>query len=129
MATVSLPRPDLAAHRNSLMLPMSEIVRVLAEVIGKKLTAYIAGVKDTRAIDRWIEGAQAYNEVEQRLRLAYHVVMTLTPSDSPAVIQAWLTGFNPELADRVPIRLLKEKDIEQFAPLILGAARAFAAGG
>ena len=129
MASLSLPRPDLAAHRESLMLPMPKLVRVLASIIGKKLTAFVAGVKDTRAIDRWIEGKKSYSEAEQRLRFTYHVVMTLTAHDSPAVVQAWLMGFNPELGDRVPIRLLKENDLDQVAPLVLSAARAFSAGG
>ena len=129
MATLSLPKPDLAAHRDSLMLPLSELVRVLASIIGKKLTAFVAGVKDTRAIDRWMEGKQSYNEAEQRLRFTYHVVMTLSAHDSPAVVQAWLMGVNPELGDHVPIRLLRENNLDQVASLVLGAARAFSAGG
>jgi len=108
---------------------MPELVHVLASIIGKKLTAFVAGVKDTRAIDRWIEGKKSYSEAEQRLRFTYQVVMALTAHDSPAVVQAWLMGINPELGDRVPIRLLKENDLDQVAPLVLSAARAFSAGG
>jgi hypothetical protein len=44
-------------------------------------------------------------------------------------IQAWLTGVNPEFGDRVPLRLLRENDIDAVAPAILSAARAFLAGG
>jgi hypothetical protein len=55
--------------------------------------------------------------------------MTLTIKDSPAVAQAWLVGVNPELGDRVPIRLLKESNLDQVAGTIVVAARAFAAGG
>jgi hypothetical protein len=119
----------MMAHRDSLMFSMPEIVGVLASIIGKKLTALVAGVKDTRTIDRWIEGAHLDNEVEQRLRLAYHVVMILRVNDSPEVVQAWLMGVNHELDDKIPILMLKEKNLEQVAPLVLGAARAFAAGG
>jgi hypothetical protein len=131
MATTrfSLPKPDLEAHRNSLMLPMPEIIKALVAVVGKKLAAYIAGVKDTRALARWMEGAQSYNEAERHLRFAYHVVMTLSTVDSPSVVQAWLMGVNPELGDRVPIRMLRDKNLEKVAPLVLGAARTFAAGG
>jgi len=108
---------------------MPELVQALTSIIGKKLTAFVAGVKDTRAIDRWVEGKQSYNEAEQRLRFTYHVVMTLSSHDSPAVVQAWLMGVNPELGDRVPIRLLREKNLDRVASLILGAARAFSSGG
>ena len=45
--------------------------------------------------------------------------------DSPAVVQAWLTGVNPELGDRVPLRLMRENEIDEVAPAILSAVRAF----
>ncbi len=130
MAVLSpLSKPDMAAHRESLLLPMPELVAQLAGIIGRKLTAYVAGVKDTRAIDRWIEGKQLYGDAEQRLRFAYQVASTLREHDSPAVVQAWLMGVNPELGDRVPLRLLREGDLDRVAASILGAARAFLAGG
>jgi hypothetical protein len=99
------------------------------ELIGRKLTAYIGGVKDVRAVDRWMAGGEIYRDAEVRLRFAFQVVRTLSEHDSPAIVQAWLTGVNPELGDRVPLRLLKEGDIDVVAPLILSAARAFLAGG
>ena len=105
--------------------PFSEVVQSLVAVIGRKLTAYIAGVKDVRALDRWIEGAAAYKNVEDRLRFAFRVVKTLATHDSNAVVQAWLTGLNPELNDRVPIRLLREGDLETAGPEVLAAVRVF----
>jgi hypothetical protein len=53
--SIALPRPDLAAHREALSLAWPELVTRLTEIIGRKLTAYIAGVKDVRALDRWIK--------------------------------------------------------------------------
>jgi hypothetical protein len=55
--------------------------------------------------------------------------MTLTISDSPAVAQAWLLGVNPELGDRVPIRILREGKLDQIGGPIVVAARAFPQGG
>lgn len=129
MAATALPKPDMLAHREALRLPTSELVNQLVEIIGRKLTAYIAGVKDTRAIDRWKEGSEIYGEGESRLRFAFQVVRTLSEHDSPAVVQAWLMGVNPELGDRVPLRLMHEGEIDVIAPEILRAARAFLAGG
>ncbi len=129
MATASLPRPDLFAHREALRLPLATVVSKLVEIVGRKLTAYIGGVKDVRAVDRWIGGGEVYGDAESRLRFAFQVVRTLSEKDSPAVVQAWLTGVNPELGDRVPLRLLRENDIDAVAPAILSAARAFLAGG
>jgi hypothetical protein len=127
MATVSLPKPDLFAHREALRLPASKVVEKLVEIVGRKLTAYVGGVKDARAVDRWIAGGEIYGDAEPRLRFAFQVVRTLAEHDSPGVVQAWLTGVNPELGDRVPLRLLRESDIDAVAPAILSAARAFLA--
>ncbi len=129
MATASLPRPDLFAHREALRLPFPAVTAKLVEIIGRKLTAYIGGVKDVRAVDRWIAGGDIYGDAEARLRFAFQLVRTLSEQDSPAVVQAWLTGVNPELGDRVPLRLLRENELDSVAPAILSAARAFLAGG
>ena len=53
----------------------------------------------------------------------------LAKRENPTLIQSWLTGLNPELRDRVPLRLMRENDLETVAPEIMGAARAFLAGG
>ncbi len=130
VGVISPARPDLAAHREATSLPFSKLVQDLVAVIGKKLTAYIAGVKDVRALDRWIDGAVVpYKSAEERLRFAFRVIKTLENHDRASVVQAWLTGLNPELSDRVPIRLLREGDLETVGPQILGAVRAFVAGG
>lgn len=129
MAVMTLPRPDLAAHRESLRLPASAIVTQLVAILGRKLTAYIGNVKDVRAVDRWMAGGELYGDAEQRLRFAFQVARTLGEQDSPAVVQAWMTGVNPELGDRVPLRLMREGDLHTVAPEVLRAARAFLAGG
>jgi hypothetical protein len=122
-------RPDLTAHREATAIAFPDLVGELTGIVGKKLTAYISGVKDVRALDRWIEGAEPYRNVEERLRFAYRVVRTLNNHDQAPVVQAWLIGLNPELNDRAPIRLLREGDIEKVGPEILSAVRAFVAGG
>jgi hypothetical protein len=129
MAVMAMPRPDLAAHRESLRLPVPEIVSRLVAILGRKLTAYIAKVKDVRAVDRWIAGGEIYGDAEQRLRFAFQVACTLREQDTPAVVQAWMTGVNPELGDRVPLRLMREGDLHIVGPEVLRAARAFLAGG
>src|SRR6266849_6691296 len=127
MAT--MPKPDLLAHREALRLSTPELVQQVVEVLGRKLTAYLGGVQDVRAVDRWIAGGRLYGEAEERLRFAFQVTRMLRDYDSAAVIQAWMTGMNPELEDRVPLRLLREGKLEVVGPQILRAARAFLAGG
>jgi hypothetical protein len=122
-------RPDLIAYKQSLTLEFPALVTRLVALIGRKLTAYVASVKDTRSVDGWIKGNTPYGDVEPRLRLTFHIAQTLNDHDSPRVVQAWLTGVNPELGDRVPVRLLREGDLNVVAAELLGAARAFVAGG
>ena len=129
MDTPLLPRPDLFAHREALRLPASKVVETLVEIVGRKLTAYIGGVKDERAVDRWTAGGAIYGDAESRLRFAFQVARALSEHDSPTVVQAWLMGVNPELGDRVPLRLMRENEIDGVAPAILSAARAFLVGG
>jgi hypothetical protein len=129
MAVLTPPRPDLLAYREATSLEVSKLVKELTAILGKKLTAYIASVKDSRAIDRWISGSEPYKGVEERLRLAYRLAKVIGDQEGPRIVQAWFTGLNPELNDRVPIRLLREEEIESVGPEILGAARAFLAGG
>ena len=125
---VAPPRPDLAAHREALSLAWPEVIKRLREIVGLKLTAYITGIDDVRALDSWINGAEPFGDVEERLRFTYQIVRTLSQHDSPRIVQAWLTGVNPELGDRVPLRVLRNGDLATVAPEILGAARAFIAG-
>ena len=129
MDTQLLPRPDLFAHREALRLPASKVVEKLVEIVGRKLTAYIGGVKDARAVDRWIAGGAIYGDAESRLRFAFQVARALSEHDPAAVVQTWLMSVNPELGDRVPLRLMRENEIDAVAPAILSAARAFLAGG
>ncbi len=83
------PRPDLAAHREALSLAWPEIVRRLTEILGLKLTAYIAGEDDVRALDRWINGTKPHRDVEERLHClssgAYTEPTRLAPGSSSMV--------------------------------------------
>ncbi len=129
MARLTPPRPDLLAYRAATTMEFSKLVSELTGILGKKLTAYIASVKDARAVERWIAGSEPYKGVEERLRFAYRLAKMISDHEGPRVVQAWFTGLNPELNDRVPVRLLREENVEAVGPEILGAARAFLAGG
>jgi len=128
-AVQMLARPDLEAHRQAITAAFPEVVRSLVSIVGRKQTAYIASIKDARAVDRWMENAAPQKDVEQRIRLAYHVAAMLRSADSEGVVQAWFVGLNPELDDDVPIKLLREGRLEVDGKRVLNAARAFLAGG
>ena len=109
-------RPDLAGHRDALLLPIPEIVKQLGGLIGRKLTAYVGGVRNVRVVERWMNGRELYCDAEQRLRFAFQLIRMLAEREELTVIQSWPTGLNPELSDRVPLRLMRENDLETVAP-------------
>jgi hypothetical protein len=109
-----------------------EIVGGLVGILGKKITAYLAGVKDTRTVDAWLEPGRTEDESRRldfaRLRIALRVAKLLATQESDGVVQAWFGGLNPQLSDRNPSRLLRDgKAADQEA--VLNAARAFVVGG
>ena len=123
-------RPDLSAHTRATRLPFEELASELRDTLGAKLLAYIGGVGETRAVRQWAVGDRTPSErVQDRLRLVYQVAVTIAENDSPKVAQAWMQGLNPQLDDRSPARLLRDGDLEQVGPEVVGAMRAFLVGG
>ena len=125
------PRPDLQAHDSAMRAPFPVVTRELIDILGARLVAYIAKVSETRAVHEW--GARGRGpkdgSVAPRLRLALQVASLIAQHDSHEVAQAWFQGLNPQLGDRSPARLLREGDLSEVGPEIVGAARAFVIGG
>jgi len=129
-ATHRVVRPDLAAYEHAARIPFAVVVQELSELLGGKLVAYIAGVRETRAVRQWAEGDRdARDPVPRRLRLALQVAILIARRDSHQVAQAWFQGLNPQLDDRSPARLLREGDLDEVGPQVLSAARAFTRAG
>ncbi|MEX0874575.1 MAG: hypothetical protein WD646_00210 [Actinomycetota bacterium] len=124
-------RPDLAAYDESVRMDAQVLIKELRDLLGARLVAYMASVKETRAVHEWAEGERRVrgNDVVNRLRVAYQVARLITVRDEPDVAQAWLQGLNPKLGDRPPARLLRDGDLEEVGPEVLAAARDFAAVG
>ncbi|MGC5258923.1 hypothetical protein ACPXCG_21490 [Gordonia sp. DT218] len=123
--------PDLAAFNDVTRMSDAQLVTALRGVLGARLVAYLAGVKETRAVRQWADGARsiAGSADRERLRIAYRAARLITERDSPAVAQAWFQGLNPGLEDVSPARLLREGDLDVAGPAVLGAARQFSAVG
>lgn len=114
-----------------MRVPFETVVKELRELLTPRLVAYIAGVRETRAVHQWADGTREVKsgEVEDRLRFALQVALLLSAHDSPRVVQAWFQGLNPHLEDRSPARLLREGDLDEVGVLVLAAGRAFVVGG
>jgi len=123
-------RPDLAAYEHSHRLEFPVLAKQLSDLLGSKLVAYIAGVREARAVRQWAAGErEARPPVAERLRLALQIAWLIARHDNASVARAWFQGLNPQLDDRSPARLLREGELDEVGPQILSAARAFVSGG
>lgn len=117
-----------SAHDKAIRTSAPEIARYFQDLVGQKLTAYMAGVNDPKAIGKWASGQRSpRGESERRLRDAYQIAMLISANDSDGTVRAWLVGMNPLLGDRAPATVIAER--EDGAALALGAAKAFLANG
>lgn len=127
---IAQPRPDLVAHAHSVRVPVPALVRELRELLGARLVAYVADVKETRAVHEWADDARTPNAATvRRLRVALQVALAIAEVDGHEVAQAWFQGLNPQLDDRSPARLLREGDLDEVGPAVIAASRAFLVGG
>lgn len=123
-------RPDFEAHSKSVRASFPDVVEQLRSVLGARLVAYLGSVRETRAVNQWAEGSREPSaEVQQRLRVALQIALTIAASESAQIAQAWFQGLNPQLDDRSPARLLREGDVDEVGPKVITAARAFLVGG
>jgi hypothetical protein len=130
MAVSPVARPDYAAHTRAVRASFPEVVGALREILGLKLCAYLGSVKETRAVNEWADGTREPSEaVQRRLRLAFQVAGAIADVDGAEVARAWFQGLNPQLGDRSPARLLREGDLDEVGPEVIGAERAFLVGG
>ncbi len=131
MSLATPARPDLEAFAEATRADQPELVRGLRDLLGARLVAYLAGVKETRAVRQWADGDRRIQdpEVEQRLRIAFQAAKMLSQRDSVEVVQTWFQGLNPHLDDQSPARLLRDNLVQEVGGRVLTAARAFAAVG
>jgi hypothetical protein len=123
--------PDLAtasreAHRRVTESSIQQITEYLEEVLGRKLVATLAGVKDQKAVGRWTSGEREPRRgAEERLRAAYQIFRLLMAVEAPHTVRAWFIGLNPQLHDESPILVIQEGRFQEA----MVAARAYIAGG
>jgi hypothetical protein len=130
MAVSPAARPDYAAHNRAVRSSFPEVAAALRKILGLKLCAYLGSVKETRAVNEWAEGGREPSEaVQRRLRLAFQLAGAIADVDGAEVARAWFQGLNPQLGDRSPARLLREGDLDEVGPEVIGAERAFLVGG
>jgi len=121
-------KSDAAAYAKSVQASVSEIAKLLQEVLTRSLTAYAVGVKDAKTVTRWANGEISDirdPEVEKRLRGTYQIVDLLLSVDDPVTVRSWFLGMNPDLDDKSPIDVIRSGSAKDA----LDAARAYVAFG
>ena len=92
------PRPDLAAHDLAVRADFHHAVKRLRELLGASLVAYIASVKETRAVHQWADSTRLPDALTQsRVRLALQIAHMIASIDGPGVAQAWFQGLKPPI--------------------------------
>ena len=123
---VSEQRPGLQAARESVELPLPELVVRLRDLVGVRLVAYVGNVKNTRPVGEWASGQRSPGaEDEARLRLAFQAARLMRERYDKATIQSWLMGSNPALEYEAPARYIRENRAVESARDVMAAASSF----
>jgi hypothetical protein len=120
-------KPDIAASHEASTTPAPQVVARVADTIGARLTAVIAGVKDTRTVASWKDTGRIPTLARQKLQIALAAILTLgTRYPDRSSIEAWFTWLNDTLDDYSPSALLAEAtddNVESRGRDVLNAAR------
>jgi len=112
--------------REAVFIDAPTMAGFLQQHLGQKLTAYLAGVNDVKAVGQW---ARHRNEpsaiVRERLRAAYHVTALFTFAYSDRAAQAWFFGANAALDDHAPAASLRNAETPEEIARVVPVARAF----
>ena len=127
MQTLLPPSKLQEIERDATTTKLPKLAAYLQENLGQKLTAYVAGLTDPKAVGSWIRGEnEPRDAAAMRLRYAYQVVRMLVEAYDADTAKAWLFGANTRLNDDAPAYLLRNaKAVDELRQLI-PTARAFA---
>lgn len=105
-------------------LSPAEVVSDLVRILGPRRVAAIGDVKETRLVQRWIEG-EAKPQHEQALRTALQAARVLNDVVGSDVARAWFVCCNQHFEMQSPISVLRTNESETFTQ-VLRAALEFA---
>ena len=115
-----------AAHRQAIEASVKDLASMLQDVLTRRLTVYMAGVRDAKTVTRWATGESPEIRdllAEQRLRTAYEIVALLSAEQRPETVRAWFIGLNPHLDNASPAQAIRDGHLAET----LFAAQAFRA--
>lgn len=103
-----------AAKKRAQKEPLTHIAAFLQEILGQRLTAYSADVRNAPLINRLANGEEGEisPRSEELLRSTYTVTLFLRGFEAPETIRAWMIGMDPCLDDQAPVTCLQAGQTE-----------------
>lgn len=102
---------------------IKEVVALLKDILGQRITAVLSGRKDASVLDLWISGKEKPSAVEElRLRYGYHAAGVLNTKYDSETARRIFEGSNPVLGDEAPCCWLADHEEEKDFQLALRAA-------
>jgi hypothetical protein len=122
-------KPELRAIQEAATTPAPQVVTRVMELIGDRLTCYIAGVSDVKTIARWRVKGDLPQPSARRLQIALQTALVLRTQYQPDQIAPWFTWLSDRLNDQSPASFLRcattESEFEDGARALIAAAKAY----
>lgn len=91
------------AHEQRVRASTADVAAYMQGLLGRKWTAYLAGVADPKAVGKWARGVRKpHPESERRLRDAYQIALLIAQVDDEETARVWFAGMNPMLDHSAP---------------------------
>lgn len=117
---------DREIAHSVVFLEAQELADFLQSHLGQKLTAYLAGIKDAKAVGQWARGrAEPSAITRERLRAAYQVTALFGAIYGDRAAQAWFFGANSAFDDQAPAAVLRVAETPEDIARVVPAGRAF----
>lgn len=124
-------KPEVRAIQEAATTPAPQVVTRVVDLIGDRLTCYIAGVRDARTIASWQAKGDVPHVSARRLQIALQTALLLRTQYQPDQIGPWFTWLSDRLDDKSPASVLHsantEEEFDDRARALIAAAKAYLA--
>ncbi len=120
-------KPEVRATHEAATTPPPQVVARVVDLIGDRLTCYIAGVRDVRTIASWQAKRDVPHIPARRLQIAFQTALMLRAQYQPDQIAPWFTWLSDRLDDKSPASVLHaantEEELDDCARALIAAAK------
>jgi hypothetical protein len=114
-------------EREAVLVGNRELAAYLQAQLGQKLTAYLAGLSDSKIVGRWASGKSVPRDAARlRLQTAFYATRLLVEAYGADTAKAWMVGVNEGLDDEAPAWVLRHAEIPDAVRAVVPLAKEFA---